>query len=58
MVCMNCNKRSVGCHNDCAEYLEFKQMREQGKQLKLLDSNYNGYKSDIVHKNIKKKHHR
>jgi hypothetical protein len=55
MVCRNCNKRSVGCHNDCTEYLEFKQMREQGKQLKLLDSNYNEYKSDIVHKNIKKK---
>lgn len=58
MVCMNCNKRSVGCHSDCPEYLEYKKQCEKRKQLKLSDSNYNAYMNSVMLNNIKKKHHK
>lgn len=57
MKCKDCNKRTVGCHSTCPEYLEFKNMREQEHKLREQERDYNSYKSITVIKNTKKKHH-
>lgn len=31
--CYNCNKRSVGCHATCSDYLEWKEIHENERQL-------------------------
>ena len=30
--CKNCNFRHLGCHSDCAKYIEWKQILEVKKQ--------------------------
>lgn len=37
MMCKDCNKRYLGCHSNCSEYLEFKHNIEKIQEQKLKD---------------------
>lgn len=37
MLCKDCDKRYLGCHSNCPEYLEFKRNIEKRQEQKLKD---------------------
>lgn len=37
-VCLNCEKRHLGCHDKCEEYQEFKKCLAEVKKAKVLES--------------------
>lgn len=46
MICYNCEKRYLGCHSTCPEYLEYKNERQQYNDNKLKTFPINDYTYD------------
>ena len=53
--CMNCDKRTMGCHSTCEAYKNFKLNNEVFKEKRLLEKNTEHSLSDIKISSYKKK---
>lgn len=51
--CMDCNRRQVGCHSSCVDYIgyieEYRDIKEQRRK----ESEYWGYTARVVLKRLK-----
>ena len=45
-TCKNCDKRSIGCHTTCKEYIEFREELDKIKAIK--DETYRGTYNSFI----------
>lgn len=48
--CKECIKREVGCHSQCTDYLEYKNVLEDIRKTELEESLFRSYRIDTVYK--------
>lgn len=46
--CKNCTKRTVGCHSNCENYINFRNGVNNIKERMRVDKEYGRYKRDVV----------
>lgn len=44
--CIDCNKRLVGCHDNCEDYLEYKKISEKARRERNEEFEYKDYISN------------
>lgn len=51
--CLKCKKRHMGCHADCADYLEAKAEHERLMKAEILRREANGYEAESARRRHK-----
>ena len=53
--CKGCEKRHLKCHGSCPEYLEYKRIRDKGRQAEQAGYEAHQFRYDGIIKGVKKR---